>query len=203
MLRFLAQFISVVLHPLLMPTWLFGIFMIFFPTSIQPPQAWLLIFLLIFGMTFILPLLNLVFFKMTGTIKSFYLHDRTDRILPSIFITIVYTGITIMIFWKMNFPVVFKLMVLVSALSLMVSVTNFFYKISVHAVAAGGLAGIVLAVAAFASVGELIYPALIAIVLAGTAMSSRLLLNAHSPNEVGWGGALGFIIGFVGIEILF
>src|SRR5262245_39751297 len=105
MLRILAQVVSFLFHPLLMPTWLFALMMYYFPASIQPTQAWMLIVLLIFGMTFILPILNMVFFRMTGTISSFHLPERKDRILPSIFVTIVYAGITSMIFWKMSFPI--------------------------------------------------------------------------------------------------
>jgi hypothetical protein len=203
MLKLLAQFISFIFHPLLMPTWLFGIVMFYLPSSVQPRQAWMVIIILVFGMTFILPLLNLLFFKMTGTIKSFYLAERSDRILPFIFITIVYAGITAMIFWKMSFPVVFNLMLLITLLSLMVTVATFFFKISAHAVGGGGIAGILLATAIISSVGELIYPSLLILVLAGAVMSARLYLNAHKPNEVGWGGMLGFLVGFVGIELLF
>ena len=203
MLRLLAQFISLVFHPLLMPTWLFGIMMYYFASAVQPTQAWLLVIVLIFGMTFILPLLNLLFFKITGTIRSFYLVERKDRILPFIFITIVYAGITAMIFWKMSFPIVFKLMVIITCLSLLVTVFTFFFKISAHAVAGGGIAGVLLSMAIYSSVAELVVPSLIMLVLAGTVMSARLLLNAHKPQEVGWGGMLGFVIGSAGIGMLF
>ena len=203
MLRFLAKTFSFLFHPLLMPTWLFSLLMFYFPAAIQPVQAWFLIILLIFGMTFILPLLNLIFFKMTGTIQDFYLEERKDRVLPFIFISIVYAGITAMFFMRMNFPVVFNLMVIVTGLVLLATIATFFFKISVHAIAVGGMAGILLAIVAFMSASELLIPALSAMVLAGLVMSSRLLLNAHELNEVGWGGVLGFVIGFIGVEILF
>jgi hypothetical protein len=202
MLKIVAQLLSYLFHPLLMPTWLFGTMMFYFPSSIQPAQAWLLIIILIFGMTFILPLLNMLFFRMTGTIQNFQLPERKDRVLPFIFITIVYVG-TSMIFWKMNFPIVFKLMVVISGLSFMVTILTFFFKISVHAVASSGIVGILLAITIFASVGELIIPALAILIIAGMVMSARLHLNVHNGSEVGWGGVLGFLVGFLGVGILF
>ena len=203
MVKLLAQIISFLLHPLLMPTWLFSLMMVYFPAAVLPTQAWLIIIILIFGMTFILPVLNLLFFEITGTIRSIYLPERQDRILPFIFISIVYAGITAMIFWKMNFPMVFNLMLIITCLSLLATVATFFFKISVHAIAGGGIAGMLLAMVIFATVGELIVPALIMLVLSGAVMSARLFLNAHDAREVGWGGVIGFMIGFAGVEILF
>lgn len=203
MLKLLAQLISYLLHPLLMPTWLFATMMFYFPASIQPTQAWWLVIILIFGMTFILPLLNMFFFKITGTIRNFQLPDRRDRVLPFIFITIVYAGITTMIFWKMNFPLVFKLMVIITILSVLATISTFFFKISVHALAAGGIAGILLAFVVLLAIFELVLPSISILILAGMVMSSRLFLNAHNAKEVTWGGIGGFIIGFIGVGFLF
>jgi hypothetical protein len=200
-----AQFISVLFHPLLMPTWLMIVLLIFFPTSVLQAQSWGLIMLLIFfGMTFILPVLNLVFFKLTGTISSLQMFKRKERILPSILVTLLYAFLASMFYWKFYaIPVFFKLMAIVTALSAIVTITTFFFKISAHAVGMCGLAGILLAIATLASAQELIFPALGALILAGVTMSSRLLLNAHTLDEVGWGGGLGFAIGFGGMIILF
>jgi hypothetical protein len=154
-------------------------------------------------MTFILPVLNMVFFKVTGTITNLNLANRRDRILPFIFVTLVYAAVTAMFYWKMYIPVVFKLMLMVTALSLLVLVATLFFKISVHAVGSSGLAAILLAMATLASATELLWPALVMIVLAGFAMSSRLQLNAHTLAEVSWGGVLGFASAFGGMLILF
>jgi hypothetical protein len=205
MLRLSAHAVSIVLHPLLMPTWLLVVLLTFFPTAIQPAQAWGLVVLLIFfGMTFILPVLNMLFFKITGTISSFSMPNRQDRMLPSLLITALYATLSFMFYWKVAaIPIFFKLMVIVTMLSAVVMIGTFFLKISAHAVAACGLAGILLAMATLSSISELILPALVVIVLAGVTMSSRLLLNAHTLHEVGWGGVLGFAVGFAGMVFLF
>jgi len=204
MLKLGAKIISFVFHPLLMPTWLFAILMFFSPAIIQLPQFGYYILILIFGMTFFLPFLNLLLFKMTGTIADFYMNSRQERLMPSILITLVYAGIAFMFYWKVYpIPVFFKLMTVITLLSATVTTATFFFKISAHAVGMCGLAGILLAIATLGSASGLILPALVAIVLAGATMSSRLLLNAHSLNEVSWGGALGFAVGFCGVLIIF
>ena len=205
MLKGAANFISYILHPLLMPTWLLVILLTFSPTTLQPAQSMGLIVLLIFfGMTFILPVLNLLFFKMTGTIKIFSLPARTDRILPSILITMLYGALTFMFYWKVApVPVFFKLMFVITLLSCVVLIGTFFLKISAHAVGMAGLSGILISLAVLSASSILIFVALIVILLAGLTMSARLLLNAHTLSEVAWGGALGFVVGFGGIVFLF
>lgn len=204
MLRLGSQILSYLLHPLLMPTFLFAILLIFVPSVIYPAQALGLVLLLVFfGMTFVLPTLNLLFFKMTGTIQTLTMVERRERIMPSILITLVYFVISLMFYWKVPMPVFYKLMAIVTMLSSVVSMGSFFIKISAHAVGISGLAGILLAMATLSSASELIIPALVVMVLAGLTMSSRLLLDAHELNEVGWGGAIGFGVGFGGVVVLF
>ena len=204
MLQLGAKFISYLLHPLLMPTWLFGILLCFSPSLIQGKQLGVYILVLIFGMTFFLPLLNLFFFKMTGTIQSFHLPTSRERVLPFILITLVYAAITLMFYWKMPVvPIYFKLMIIATMLSAAVTILNFFFKISAHAVGMSGLVGILLAMAQLASISELIFPSVVVVVLAGATMSSRLLLNAHDLREVGWGGAVGLGVGIGGVVGLF
>src|SRR6185503_15716258 len=151
---------------------------IFFPTAIQPAQAWgLMVLLIFFGMTFILPVLNMLFFKITGTISNFSLPNRKDRILPSMLITILYATLSYMFYWKVAaIPFFFKLMIIITMLSALVMIGTLFLKISAHAVGICGLAGILLAMASLSSVSELVFPSLGVIALAGLTMSSRLLL---------------------------
>ena len=187
-----------------MPTILFGVLLVFLPQSFQQFQShgWLLLSVF-FGMTFVLPALNLLFFKVTGTIKTLSMMDRRERILPSILISLVYTAISYMIYWKIPFPVFYKLMFIVASLSVLVTLITFFFKISAHAVGMSGLAGILLAMAMLESASELVVPSLVTIVLAGLTMSSRLLLDAHDLREVGWGGVVGFGVGLAGVVWMF
>ncbi len=77
-----------------------------------------------------------------------------------------------------------------------------FYKVSIHSAAIWGIVGILLPLNKVAD-GLLLIPTIILIVAAGLVMSSRLMLNAHTPREVLVGSLLGFGVGFVGIAVLF
>jgi membrane-associated phospholipid phosphatase len=111
--------------------------------------------------------------------------------------------VTIMFYLKMPIPFMFNIMVISTALAALVCMATFVIKISVHAVVAAGFAGILLNLANIGAFDTLMVPALIAIVLAGLVMSSRLFLNAHTLSEVGWGGVLGFTVGYIGVTLLF
>jgi hypothetical protein len=203
MLRLAAHLISYVFHPLLMPTMLFGVVSYVSPTIIQSTPWLLFIILAVFTLTAVLPALNILMFRMTGTIQNLHMPTRLERRAPFAFITALYIGVTVLMYWKMPFPVVVKFMMISTILVAVVAMATFFIKISAHAVGISGLAGILLALGAFSTATELIVPALVFLILAGVVMSSRLLLSAHTLEEVTWGGVLGFVVGFAGVIILF
>ena len=203
MFRLLAHIVSYLFHPLLMPTYLYATIAIFSPMVFQNASWVLFILIAVFGLTAVVPALNVLMFRMTGTINNVYMPTRPERVTPFTFIAILYIGITILFYLKIPIPVVVKLMVLCCALVCLVCLFTFFYKVSVHAVAMGGITGILLALASFSSATTLMIPALIAMVLAGLVMSSRLLLMAHTLEEVSWGGVIGFAVGFAGVIVLF
>lgn len=66
-----------------------------------------------------------------------------------------------------------------------------------------GLLGIVLPLNTVAENNALFIPAVALLVITGLVMSARLQLNAHTPREVWFGALTGFLIGFVGMIVLF
>jgi hypothetical protein len=198
-----AKVISVVFHPLLMTTYLFIILAFFFPIIFQPirPSPWFIF--LIFLMTFLLPSLNFIFFRVTGTIKDLQLFNRSERILPFAFVTILYCVVTFMFYWKFPVPNVLKLMMIITAMVIASAIVTLFYKVSIHSVAICGVIGILLPLNNASEQGALLYPTVAALVAAGVVMSSRLQLNAHVPREVLVGALMGFLIGFGGVTTLF
>jgi len=50
---------------------------------------------------------------------------------------------------------------------------------------------------------SLLWPTAFTILATGLVMSSRLLLDAHTPREVMYGSVVGFVVGFFGMIILF
>lgn len=195
--------ISVVFHPLLMTTYLFTILMFFFPMVLTPLRPSFQFIFLIFLMTFLLPALNFLFFRMTGTIKDLNLFNRSERILPFAFVTILYCVVTYMISVKFNMPNVMRFMTIITALVIVSASVTLFFKISVHSVAICGLVGMLLPMNNASEQGSLLYPTVAAVLTAGVVMSARLQLNAHALREVLVGAVLGFAIGFAGMFTLF
>ncbi len=94
-------------------------------------------------------------------------------------------------------------MVIITAMVMVTWIVTFFYKISVHSLAVCGGLGILLPINQTTEQLELLMPTVAIILISGVVMSSRLLLGAHTPREVMYGGVVGFMIGFGGMIILF
>jgi membrane-associated phospholipid phosphatase len=204
----LARIISIVFHPLLMATYLYSFFAFALPVAFDPireDDIWNFVFLL-FCVTFVLPVLNIGLFKSFGTIKSFSMEERKERLMPFIFITVLYCVVTYLFYsrtpvtLKDNFV---KFLLIIDALVILSTLITFFYKVSVHSIAIWGLIGILLPLNKIADSGVLFYPMLGFIVLAGVIMSARLKLNVHTPREVMVGGMVGFATGFMLMTYLF
>lgn len=203
-MRVAAKIISVVFHPLLMTTYLVLLLGIFFPQMLLIKASALKLFaLLVFFVTFVLPGLNMVMFKVNGVISSLTLESRAERIVPFIFISIIYSLVTALFFYKGSFGSNFnKLMLIVSLLVIAATLITFFYKISVHSISIWGAVGILLPLNKIVD-GSLLWPTAAIIVVAGLVMSSRLFLNAHTPREILIGAVVGFSISFCALLLLF
>ncbi len=185
-----------------MTTYLFLVLSLFLPIILQPIRPSLGLIGLIFLMTFILPALNFIFFKLTGTIENLAMPDRKQRILPFLFVSALYSVVTFLFYWKVNIPYVTILLLIVSVLVVSSACISIFYKVSIHSMAISGIVGILLPLNKISN-GLFLIPTVTFIVLAGLVMSSRLILNAHTPREILVGSLLGFGVGFAGILILF
>jgi hypothetical protein len=157
---------------------------------------------LIFLFTFIFPSINILIFRYFGTIQSLNMESRKERLTPFIFISIMYALITVLFYLKLPFSITFiRLMAAITFLVLTGTIMTFFFKVSVHSLAAAGFVGILLP---FAKVNaDLLLPTAIALVVCGLVISARLALNAHTPRETLIGSVTGFLVGYGGIILLF
>jgi hypothetical protein len=139
------------------------------------------------------------YLKYRQLISSWFVTDQKERIIPLITTSIFYF-ITLYIILTFKIPVFIKAFVLASAvLSSIITVINFWFKISIHSVGAGALIALVIALSV-KSHDPLTLMLIAVIFLAGLVLSSRLWLNSHSPKEV-W---LGFFLGvFTSALLLF
>ncbi len=199
-----AQFVSIIFHPLLMTTYLVLLLGVLMPSMLLVRQEHMLTFAgFIFGITFVLPTLNIFLFRQYGLISSLKMESRQERVLPFVLISFLYV-ITACLFiyqvhWSANFT---KLMFIVAALGVAATVGTLISKVSVHSLSWWGAIGIMIPLND-AGDHSLLLPTAALILIAGVVMSARLKLNAHTPREVMMGGVAGFAVGLSGMMILF
>jgi hypothetical protein len=203
-----ARIVSVVFHPLFVPTYFFSFLAWALPNSLEPiaPELQRNFILFIFIVTCVIPLLNVAIFKTFGSIRSFAMPDRRERILPFIFISAIYVAVTYLFHLqaRMNLNDNFlKFMVIIDMLVVVSTIATFFFKVSVHAVTVWGLIGIMVPLNKITEVTSIFYPTVGIILMAGFVMAARLKTDAHNPREVMWGGVLGLATGLTGMLLFF
>jgi membrane-associated phospholipid phosphatase len=191
-----------------MATYLCGILMLTYPPALDPVRSEIFsgFLLLIFFVTFLLPAINIMIFKIFGTIPSMMMMDRRDRVVPFTFITLFYIMMTALFYWKFHIGFqdnVFKFLIVIDLLVIVSTVITFFYKVSVHAIGISGLMGILIPLNKISEDHLLFYPTIGLLVIAGAVMSARLYLNVHTLREVMVGAMVGFTVSLVSVIILF
>jgi hypothetical protein len=198
-----AKIISILFHPLLLATYLVLVLGNFFPAilMINREHVWLVAGF-VCGFTCVVPGMNLVLFRYMGSIQSLQMSSRRERVMPFIFMSVLYILVAMLFYYRLTFNDNFnRVMVIVAALVVTSTVLTFFVKVSVHSLALWGMVGILLPLIRFAP--ALLLPTVILIVLAGLVISARLLLNAHTPRETLIGSIAGLAVGYAGMVVLF
>jgi membrane-associated phospholipid phosphatase len=200
-----SKIIAIIFHPLLLPTYMVLVLQKYLPAMLMIRAEFsLTIISLIFVFTFVMPVINLLMMKYFGNVNSITLEERQQRVLPFTFIALLYILVTFLFYYKLPFSQNFnKLMVIITAMVVVSWAVTFFFKISVHSLAICGGLGILLPLNMATEQQDLLWPTVVLIIVSGLVMSSRLLLNAHSPREIMYGALTGFFIGFSGILIFF
>lgn len=187
-----------------MPTFLFFVLMNFAPLSLGAvnPSLQDNVLILLFVTTFIIPFISVVIFKYTSMIENLEMHDRSERVLPFFFITIIY-GLTAYLFYeKLQFDINFVIVLSGMAVIIFIStLLTLFWKISIHSTAVNAVIGMLIGFIFKYPDSHLLYPIVIGVLVAGFVMSSRLYLNEHTFEEVMGGAVLGFIISFSTIYV--
>jgi hypothetical protein len=144
----------------------------------------------------LIPLALLPFFRIRNVISTYHIDDQKERIIPLLTASILYCTTSYIVF-RLQIPFFLKSFIFAtSVLAIIVSMINFWWKISIHAVGTGALTATVFVLSLKMYTPLTWY--LIGVVLAsGLVLSSRLRLNSHNPSQV-W---LGFLTGFIGISL--
>ncbi|GAA4307104.1 hypothetical protein [Nibribacter koreensis] len=196
----LALVLSVVFHPLLLPSYLFALILFYLPVGALtfPVEGRRLVWIMVFLTTFLIPGLGAYAMRRAGQISSLTLESRADRRWPLLFAAACYTVTTVLFYRQTYFDdLFFYVMAIITASVYMTLVINQFWKISAHAIGVGGALGILVLLYDWLPEPHLFYPAVIGIAIAGAVLSARLALGAHNTKQVYTGFILGFLLGVI------
>lgn len=197
LLRVIAKIFSYVFHPLFIPTFVFIWLTIQFPFTFAgiTPVNLFLRKITVFWMTAFFPAFGTFLCWRLGFIDSIYLRTQKERIIPYV--------ISMFFYWWMwylsrspNFsdqPIVLKFLFLSMGLATVAGlIFNSFFKISMHAMGAGGALTLIL-LTAFIYQTYLGVDISLALIIAGLVCTARLLLGQHNNFEI----YAGFITGIL------
>lgn len=191
MARTVAQIISVILHPVLLPT--LGFLLLFhsgFYFSYLNWEAKRLVLLVVLFTTAILPLLAMSVLAINPRFKLSF-ETGSQRALPLMFSSVFYY-VGYMLLNRLNAFPVLKVVMIASVLVLLaLMLASLKWKISSHMAALGGLTGVLLAL----SFRTGVYPvwAIITVITAsGLAGTAQLFLEKNKLWHLEAGYALGF-----------
>lgn len=196
-LRASALVLSVLFHPLLMTTYgcaflLFGLHDSVYDFLTPAPIKWR-ITLLVFAVSFILPVLNIYLLYKFERLPSFLFSDRRQRTFPYLLSALFYFGLFYLLLdisiWNS-----IKLFIAGAGIAILIcSLINLRYKISAHMVGLGGLFGMLLSVSYLLKMDITLYFVAV-VLLAGLVGASRILLKEHNSGELFSGFVLGWLV---------
>lgn len=189
----IARIISYVFHPLLMPT--LSIFLLLnLNTYLNYTITFsgkLAVYSIVFINTGLVPAFLAYFQYRLGLVKSLRMEERRERISPFIISSFFYF-FCFYILRKNNLPPPVYIPMLGAAIAVSAAlIINFFWKISIHSIGAGGITGMLFGISQKMSV-ELLPLFLFVILVSGMIGFARLKLNAHDQKQVYAGFFLGF-----------
>jgi hypothetical protein len=192
-----AKLISVIFHPLFIP--LYGMLIIFTAPTLFwyiPFKVKKILFLVVTTNNILIPISLMPFFRYRNIISSWIIETRKERIIPLLSVSFFY-AITSVIMFRLQIPVFLKAYIFsISFVALATTLINFWWKISLHSVGVGVLAGIVIVLSLKMQV-PLTWFLLPVLLIGGLVLSSRLKLNSHNGAQV----YIGFLTGFAGMYL--
>ncbi len=191
-MRAVAKFLSVLLHPLFMPLYLVMLIFQIDPHVaffLAPEHRWI-IFGMVALMTIAFPLTSTVLLLRTGIISSLQMPERGERIPPYL-LTLIYYGM--MWYLLQRTPLhwtVGALFIGIFVALLFTTLITLKWKISAHMVGIGGVLGAICGLTTLHGLNTFFVIAGL-ILVAGILGTMRLLITDHTPAQIYAGTALG------------
>ena len=195
----LSRALSVILHPLFMPT--YGMSMYMAAMRIRTPELPTLYIqigiITTFVLTALIPIILMLILWKRGSISSLHIDNAQERTTPYIYTLICFGFWCYFVGDVLKMPAVWLIVAIGATVALLaVTIINRWWKISAHLTALGGLLGGVMSIALYYS--ALPTPLIIGMLIVSLLlMYARLYLNAHTPWQVVCGYLLGIVLTFI------
>lgn len=171
----------------------------FFSYSTPAPTK-LALYLVVVLNTLIFPVLVSFLLIKKGVIKSFEMEEREERMIPFIsnLLLLLIAGYLIR---TLRLPQVFFQLILGAAAALSLAILiNFKWKISIHMIGIGAMAGTFFGLSSFLMV-DLRFPIIFCLIVAGFLGTARMSLGAHTSMQVYSGFLCGFLCEYLFLSI--
>ena len=183
--------VSVILHPIFLPMFGAWIYLNVLPLPISEMQIYL-IFFIVAGATFLVPLFTIFLLKFMGLIKSIRVTTANERKLPVALMIVNYLFLAQMLgrIWQLR---ELTILAYATAISLLIAML-FLYKktkISLHMIGIAGLLGFTIIYGTTYQYAVVLIAFLF--VLTGLLATTRLKLKAHNFKEIIAGTVLGLL----------
>lgn len=196
-MRLAAKIISIIFNPLLMPT--LGLFLLFntdtYINYAVPFKLKQFTIILVALLTFIVPLLSVLFLRSRGVITSIEMYASKERIIPYIITILSYIFTLYLLKQTSVIPIIFSFITGATYATILAFIINIKWKISAHAIGIGGLLGAFLCVSTKLHTDVSIFIVALLVVF-GLVATSRLILGAHNHAQIYAGFFLGILTQF-------
>ena len=199
----LAQFISIIGHPLFMPVYAVVLIFEFNPyIDLQLPNSIQVIVLSILSVfTIILPLLTAIILQKFGVVKSIYMKTAEERKWPFL-LSVLWYYLGFELLTNIALPIsLYLLMIGAITVILVAHFITLRWKISVHMLGIGGVIGAMIGLSQRFQFNHF-YLILVLFFVAGLIGYARLKTNSHNYRQVYIGFILGTMIEWIAVSLL-
>jgi hypothetical protein len=199
--RFLAHLLSWIFHPLFIPVYVTVFLLYIHPYAFIVSNEKMKVFKLLFVIvnTALFPGFAVLLMWRLKLTQSIFLRTQRERIIP-------YAAAMIFYFWawyvarsQQDTPEIFKSFLLGSFLAVIAAwLANIYFKISMHALALGGMLFFVIWVCFSGDGTSGLYPA-IAMLITGMVCTARMIVSDHRSFEIYVGLVMGILCQLIGV----
>lgn len=198
----LSKTISYALHPIIIPT--IGVAVLLFGKSVMSAVTidakWFLLAMVLMN-TAVIPALIIGLLRYFGIIPDLSLKKRGERIIPMAIIALSYIVCAFMLKDMMMAFLIRRFLMCALCCVIFAGTVTFFWHISLHMTAIGGLLGVLL-IMTFSHFGQFTYVVIVSILLCGLLASARLYLGKHDIAQVSVGFCGGLLVSAAALLLL-